>query len=111
MNAPLKYALRDVLPGMICFTRERMDDDEIRETFYLRRVGEHPLRYLYNVHIARLGIIQGVPGTLPRYQRVCDPPCTDPGEAHGLTPVCTLRTDSVWWEHIKKSLERVSLAY
>jgi hypothetical protein len=110
MDMPLKYLLRDVTPGLICFTRERMDDDEIRETFYLRLLGEHPPRYLYNVHIARLGIVQGVPNTPPRYFRVCDLPCIDPGEAHGLTPVYTMRHDSEWWASIREFLERASFA-
>lgn len=78
--------LKDVAPGSIVFTSERLDD-EVRETFYIREAGAAALRYAYDVKISRIGFIQFDPTTgKPRVQKLRTIPCDDPGEAHGLTP-------------------------
>lgn len=64
---------------------ENMDDDEIRETYYIREADPN-VRYPYNVGVARIGIVQGVPGEKPRVVKMHNTPCHDPGEAHQMTP-------------------------
>lgn len=64
---------------------ENMDDDEIRETYYIREADLN-VKYPYNVSVARIGMAQGVPCHKARVVKMHTTPCRDPGEAHYMTP-------------------------
>lgn len=85
----MKQLLKDVSPGSIVFTSERMED-EIRETFYIRDA-DRECRYDYNVPVGRFGMVQGDPRSgAPRIVRMSGTACRDPGEADGRTPCVDL---------------------
>lgn len=96
--------LKDVPFGAVCYTSERLGDDksnmEVREVFYIRDP-DGPCRHPHNVRIARIGIAQGNASEwTPRYARKADPPCRDPGEADGRTPVQLVGAFTVWAEFL-----------
>lgn len=85
-----KTTMRDVPPGAIAFTAERVGD-EWRETFYIRDP-DRPCRYPENVPAARKGFVQAEPYAAElRCVRILKTPCRDPGEIDGRTPVWILR--------------------
>lgn len=94
---------KDVPPGSVFYTSERLGDDrnsmEVREVFYVRD-GDAPCRYPHNIRIGRVGIVQGDPDSKepPRYRRMNDEPCRDPGEMDGRATVHLLSDEQSVWE-------------
>lgn len=99
----LHKPFRDCLIGQVVFTLDRFED-EIRETYYIRggkpyhNDQEAACRYAGNVRMERLGFVQGNPNLpKPRISKIT-PPCGDPGEMPGATPVYDLHHSRYFWD-------------
>lgn len=94
---------KDVPAGALFYTSERIGDDknsmEVREVFYVREP-DAPCRHPHNVRIGRIALIQGDPdgSEPPRYRRVLNEVCYDPGEMDGRTAVYLLSERPAIWE-------------
>ena len=94
--------VKEVPPGALFYLSEHIGDDqnntEVREVFYVRDP-DRLCQYPHNVPVGRIATIQGDPssGEPPRYRRVNDPICRDPGEMDGRA-MCHLlaKRTSVW---------------
>jgi hypothetical protein len=75
--------MADVPAGEVCFMFEKMDGDEVRETYFLRTENG----------MALYGCIQGE-GVVPRFKRLTD----DPHE-YPLVPKLPVKpiNESRWW--------------
>ena len=92
--------ISEFMAGEIFVISERIGDDrnspmEVRETYYMRDCDD-ACRFPYNVRAARLATIQGVPGEVPRYQRVLPEPCRDPGDIDGRIKAQRYHPGHVW---------------
>lgn len=98
-------ALATFKVGDIVFTSERIGDNksgmEVREVFYIRDP-DRPTLYPHNVPIGRFGTVQGDPSSEsgPRYVRLRNEPCRDPGETDGRRLCRALQGGSSVWGHM-----------